>query len=230
MPGPGTTRQCSSCRCCSCLHAAAGLKHPLWNAAWVVPAATATARQLHTQDMVTPHPLAGESSPGPAVPQLRTCSVILRTSGCAVIIWSLGGSSMLPLYLRSPMALLRLRLPFTRHTPPISLKKPPVEGQGRQGTAATCGTHGKPSPAIPRPMNGGQGGKAAAQAAAMPITGKGAGMWLPHCMHAQGVLRALPAGCCCAVLSLINAYACIALPPGVAVPGVEGRRQSGSVD
>eukprot|EP00882_Tetradesmus_deserticola_P023361 GHRQ01025420.1.p1 GENE.GHRQ01025420.1~~GHRQ01025420.1.p1 ORF type:complete len:196 (+),score=13.76 GHRQ01025420.1:890-1477(+) len=53
-----------------------------------------------------------------------------RTSGCAVMIWSFAGSSTLPLYLRSPMARLRLRLPFTRHTPPISLRKPPGVGLG----------------------------------------------------------------------------------------------------
>mmetsp|Transcript_5580 Transcript_5580/g.14188 ORF Transcript_5580/g.14188 Transcript_5580/m.14188 type:complete len:263 (+) Transcript_5580:151-939(+) len=48
------------------------------------------------------------------------------TSGCAVMIWSLGARSALPLYLRSPIARDRLRLPLTRHTPPMSLRKPPA--------------------------------------------------------------------------------------------------------
>mmetsp|Transcript_18069 Transcript_18069/g.45489 ORF Transcript_18069/g.45489 Transcript_18069/m.45489 type:complete len:240 (+) Transcript_18069:1051-1770(+) len=51
---------------------------------------------------------------------------IFLTSGCAVIIWSFAGSSVLPLYFRSPMARLRFRLPLTLHTPPISLRNPPA--------------------------------------------------------------------------------------------------------
>mmetsp|Transcript_21569 Transcript_21569/g.38473 ORF Transcript_21569/g.38473 Transcript_21569/m.38473 type:complete len:212 (-) Transcript_21569:658-1293(-) len=37
-----------------------------------------------------------------------------------------GCRSLLALYFRSPMARERLRFPFTRHTPPMSLRKPPA--------------------------------------------------------------------------------------------------------
>mmetsp|Transcript_9563 Transcript_9563/g.23007 ORF Transcript_9563/g.23007 Transcript_9563/m.23007 type:complete len:251 (-) Transcript_9563:734-1486(-) len=58
------------------------------------------------------------SSPGP----IASAS----TSGCAVMIWSFLASSVLHLYLRSPMARLRFRFPLTRQTPPISERKPPA--------------------------------------------------------------------------------------------------------
>mmetsp|Transcript_28786 Transcript_28786/g.81073 ORF Transcript_28786/g.81073 Transcript_28786/m.81073 type:complete len:276 (+) Transcript_28786:289-1116(+) len=52
--------------------------------------------------------------------------VSVQISGWAVMICSWGCRSELVLYLRSPIALLRFRLPLTRHTPPISARKPPA--------------------------------------------------------------------------------------------------------
>lgn len=47
-------------------------------------------------------------------------------SGSAVMIWRSRVTALLVLYRRSPIARERFRLPFTRHTPPMSLIKPPA--------------------------------------------------------------------------------------------------------
>ena len=44
-------------------------------------------------------------------------------------------SHLLPLYLRSPMARDRLRLPLTRVTPPMSLRKPPAAMMRERSTS-----------------------------------------------------------------------------------------------
>ena len=49
--------------------------------------------------------------------------MIWVTSGCADMIWSAAASSSLPLYLRSPMARDRFRLPLTLHCEELSVAR-----------------------------------------------------------------------------------------------------------